>query len=92
MKTRVTVRIEGRVQGVNFRYYTRQTAQRLNVTGWVENAPDGTVRGCFEGEDADVHALVDWCRTGPPSAKVDNLHVAPETFTGEFFDFQVRHG
>lgn len=91
MKIRVTVTVEGRVQGVNFRYHTRQTAQRLNVLGWIENAPDGSVHGCFEGEETDVNALVDWCRTGPPAAKVAGVRTERENYTGEFFDFHVRH-
>lgn len=92
MKIRVNVRIEGLVQGVNFRYFTRQTAAGLNVTGWVRNAEDGSVRGCFEGEATDVNALVDWCRTGPPAAKVTGVLTEEGNYSGEFSDFQVRRG
>lgn len=91
MKTRAMVTVSGRVQGVNFRYYTKESAERLNVTGWIKNLPDGRVQGCFEGEESDVAALIDWCRTGPASARVDGVTVEKGAASGEFFGFDVRH-
>ncbi len=90
MKKRVKVTVKGIVQGVSFRYYTVQMAMRLNVRGWVKNLPNGDVQGCFEGEDRDVNALVDWCRIGPPHASVDEVDELNEQYTGEFRDFRVR--
>lgn len=87
---RASVRIRGRVQGVSFRYFTRQTAQAHGVTGWVRNLPDGDVEGVFEGRESDVRALVDWCRQGPPGARVDAIDVDWEEPTGEFGGFEVR--
>lgn len=91
MKIRANVTVRGLVQGVNFRYYTRQKAEGLNVTGWVKNLPDGSVRGCFEGEEEDVNALVGWCRTGPKSARVDAVEVEGTQCTGEFSSFEIKH-
>jgi acylphosphatase len=82
--------VTGLVQGVNFRYHTRQTAQAHNVSGWVMNLPDGSVEGCFEGEAADVNAVIDWCRTGPDWARVDHLAFRKEPYRGEFDGFEVR--
>ncbi|MGH3362262.1 MAG: acylphosphatase [Nocardioides sp.] len=73
----VDVTVSGRVQGVSFRAYTQQEADRLGVTGWVSNEPDGTVAGHFEGADAAVDALVEWCRHGPRLADVDRVDVQP---------------
>ncbi len=89
-KIRARVNVKGLVQGVNFRHYTRATAQRLDVTGWVRNLPDGSVEGCFEGEDHAVQALIDWCRRGPDYARVDEITVDHEEFRGEFDSFDVR--
>ena len=89
MKIRATVIVKGLVQGVNFRHYTLQTALRLNVSGWVRNLPDGSVAGCFEGEESAVHALIDWCRQGPASARVSEVLVETSEFSGEFDDFQI---
>ncbi len=90
MKIRTRVIVTGLVQGVNFRYYTRQSALRLNVNGWVKNLPDGSVEGCFEGEERDVNSLVDWCRTGPGWARVEHVAVRREEYEGEFDSFEVR--
>jgi acylphosphatase len=90
MKIRARVIVTGLVQGVNFRYHTRQAALLHNVGGWVMNLPDGSVEGCFEGEEPDVSALIDWCRTGPDSARVDHLAIRMEEYRGEFDGFEVR--
>ena len=90
-KTRARVIVKGRVQGVNFRYYTQRQAQKWNVFGWVMNRPDGSVAALFEGEEADVQAMIDWCRQGPPSARVTELIVQPEEYRGEFRSFSVRY-
>jgi acylphosphatase len=90
MKIRATVTVKGLVQGVCFRQYTQQTAIGLNVTGWVKNLPDGSVAGCFEGEEKDVRALIDWCRKGPQWARVDQVTVENGPFRGEFMGFNIR--
>ena len=77
--------VHGSVQGVSFRYYCAREARRLGVVGWVRNEPDGTVSAYFEGKPAAVAELVDWCREGPPSARVyslDELAVEPLGATG----------
>ncbi len=90
MKIRAMVTVHGLVQGVNFRHYTRETALRHDVKGWVRNLPDGSVQGCFEGEETDVDALVAWCRTGPSWARVEEVTVAREPYRGEFDDFAIK--
>ncbi len=86
---RVHVEVTGRVQGVFFRDSCRQEARRLGVGGWVRNTAAGSVEGEFEGDDAAVGTLVDWCRTGPPSAQVSGVAVSPITPAGET-RFEVR--
>ncbi len=90
MKIRVMVTVKGVVQGVSFRYHTVEKALQYNVRGWVKNLANGDVLGCFEGDDKDVNALIDWCGTGPGLARVDELIVEPVDFTGEFESFRVR--
>lgn len=89
-QVRANVRIRGRVQGVSFRYFTRQSAQDHGVTGWVRNLPDGDVEAVFEGREPDVRTVVDWCRQGPEGARVDRIEADWEEARGEFADFQVR--
>ncbi len=90
MKMRAMVTVKGIVQGVSFRYYTIEKAMQHNVRGWVKNLGNGDVQGCFEGEERDVKALIDWCRIGPPLASVDEVNVEPEDYIGEFTDFRMR--
>lgn len=88
---RAHVFVSGRVQGVWFRGYTQEQAQELAVTGWVRNLWDGRVEAVFEGEEAAVQQMVDWCHTGPPSARVTKVDVAWEEATGEFKGFRITH-
>src|SRR3954452_19213374 len=66
----VSVKVTGRVQGVAFRWYAVQEAERLGVTGWVRNEPDGSVAAHVEGEDSAVGALGAWGVRGPSFAPV----------------------
>ena len=86
---RASVRITGRVQGVWFRQSTKETADRHGVVGWVRNNPDFSVSAVFEGEEAAVKAVVDWCRRGPQMAHVEELELVWQTATGEFEQFRV---
>jgi acylphosphatase len=72
---RAEVTVRGMVQGVFFRVETRDRARSLGLAGWVTNAPDGTVRAAFEGDEERVQSMVDWCRRGPSGARVDGVDV-----------------
>ncbi len=72
---RARVYVEGRVQGVNFRAECAREARRHNLSGWVRNLPDGRVEAVFEGSEASVHRMVEWCRQGPTYAAVDDVRV-----------------
>jgi acylphosphatase len=72
---RVRAIITGRVQGVSYRASTATEARRLGVVGWVKNRSDGGVELEAEGEPAKVAALLAWCETGPPMARVIDVAV-----------------
>jgi len=91
VKVRAHVFVSGRVQGVFFRSETQYEANGRNVTGWVRNMPDGRVEAVFEGEKGDVEKLIEFCRRGPPGAKVTNVQVFWEDHTEEFKDFKIRY-
>ena len=74
----MTVRIEGRVQGVYYRAWTEQTARRLNLDGWVRNRRDGSVEAVFSGPQSQVDEMLRRCAKGPPDAKVTNVIVTNE--------------
>jgi acylphosphatase len=89
VKTRAQVVVSGFVQGVMFRETTKRRADSVNVTGWVRNRDDGGVEAVFEGEENDVKAMVEFCRRGPPMAKVTNAEVEWQTYVGEFDSFEI---
>jgi len=90
-KVRAHVFVSGRVQGVFFRYETRQLARRVGVTGWIRNLPDGRVEAVFEGEKDAVEQMIEFCRRGPPAARVDKVEVIWEPYKGEFNSFTIRY-
>jgi len=92
LKVRAHVYVSGRVQGVFFRSETRDEALRRNVTGWVRNLPDGRVEAVFEGEKEAVEKLIEFCKRGPPGARVTKVEVAWQPYRGEFKDFKIRYG
>jgi len=69
------VRVHGRVQGVGFRWSTREAARRAGVGGVVRNLPDGTVEAEVEGAPDAVDAMLAFLREGPPAALVTGVDV-----------------
>ena len=74
----VTVRIEGRVQGVFYRAWTEQVARRLGLDGSVRNCRDGSVEAVFSGPASQVEAMLKRCAEGPPDAAVEDVVVMHE--------------
>lgn len=88
---RLRLRITGRVQGVWYRGSTEREATRLGVHGWVRNLPDGSVEALLEGTPGAVRALVGWCRTGPPGARVAGVVETPEPVRGDLKGFTTTY-
>ena len=82
--------IDGRVQGVGFRYSTSIEADSLGLNGWVRNLPDGRVEVVAEGPEVAVERLVEWCRQGPRHAWVRDVDVVWELPQDETGGFGVR--
>ena len=90
MTKRVHVWVAGRVQGVFYRASAREKAVGLGLTGWVRNLPDGRVEILAEGNPQRIAEFLDWCRTGPPQARVEECRVVEEVPRGDFRKFDVR--
>jgi acylphosphatase len=71
----VRARITGRVQGVGFRAFVEQAAERIGVRGWVRNRRDGSVEAMIAGDAGKVDEMLTMCWQGPPAAKVDGVSV-----------------
>ncbi|AYC32168.1 acylphosphatase [Pseudomonas cavernae] len=74
--------VSGRVQGVSFRQYTEEQAERLELDGWVRNLPDGRVEVLFEGEEDAVRELAAWLERGPASARVEAVALEQQGLQG----------
>jgi acylphosphatase len=90
-KTRAHVYVSGKVQGVYFRQTTMEQAQSKGVFGWVKNLPDGRVEAVFEGEEAAVKALVEFCGRGPKGASVTDVATSWEQPKEEFSGFEITY-
>ncbi|MCZ6680754.1 MAG: acylphosphatase [Candidatus Poribacteria bacterium] len=83
--------ISGRVQGIGFRYFTKQNAMQLGIHGYAKNLPDGTVEVVAEGDNATLDQFMTILRKGPPAAKVDDVKVEARPFSGEYTTFEIRY-
>jgi acylphosphatase len=90
-KVRLQAIVHGRVQGVNFRYYTQLRAQELGVTGYVRNKWDRTVEVVAEGEREAVEKLLEFIKVGPRGALVRRVDRQWQDPTGQFKYFEVRY-
>jgi len=85
------LKIEGRVQGVGFRYFTRKTANKYAVSGWVKNMDDGTVEAVLAGNEKAVMKMMEKLKDGPSPARVTGMEEIPtDNRAGDFQSFTVR--
>lgn len=81
LTTRLRLKVRGRVQGVGFRWFAREAAERLGLSGWVKNLPDGDVETEAEGPPEALARFTAELKSGPPYARVDGVEeveVPPE--------------
>jgi acylphosphatase len=90
VSARVELVIEGEVQGVFYRASARDEAERLGLTGFVRNLPDGAVEIVAEGDRRKLEELIAWCRRGPPAAKVEEVGIRWLAADGSFDSFRVK--
>jgi acylphosphatase len=70
---RVHIIVSGVVQGVGFRYYTKNEAESLKLTGFVRNKSDGSVEIEAQGTDKAIEQFLEWAKHGPANASVESL-------------------
>jgi acylphosphatase len=100
----VILKIYGDVQGVSFRWWAKNVADELELTGWVRNEPDGTVKVVAEGDEKVLKSFIDRCYTiadgtsnilnatfVASSVKVKKIDVEWRKTSGEFKEFSIRY-
>jgi acylphosphatase len=70
---RLRLIVRGKVQNVYFRAEAKKCAEKLHLTGFARNEPDGAVHLEVEGPSAGLEQFVSWCRHGPDEARVDSV-------------------
>jgi len=83
--------IEGRVQGVFYRAFTRDLAARLGLNGWAKNLYDGRVEALFEGSRELIEQALQECWKGPAGSSVRNIDVSWEESSAEHKGFEIRY-
>ena len=86
--------ISGMVQGVGFRFSTRQKASELGITGRVRNIRGGRLECIAEGDKEVIEKFIDWCRKGPPAASVESVQTINRKVKDSraYNDFTVEYG
>lgn len=85
----IEVIVQGRVQGVGFRAFTRRNAMLLGLRGTVSNQPDGTVKAYIEGNKARVQQMIHLLKEGPSLALVERVDVVSTQPLGQYRTFEV---
>jgi acylphosphatase len=83
--------IEGRVQGVFYRAFTRNLASKLGLNGWVRNLYDGRIEALFEGSRELIEQAIQECWKGPAGSSVRNIDVRGEESPAEYKSFEIRY-
>lgn len=84
--------VSGRVQGVFFRAFVSEHANRLGLKGYVSNLPGGkAVEVVAEGNKSQIEKLIDYLKAGTPSARVERLEVSWAGYTGKYSHFNIRY-
>lgn len=81
--------ISGKVQNVFYRASCMEYAKGLGLKGWVRNNEDGSVEVLAQGEKIKINKLIEWCKQGPPQAKVEEVKISWEEANGPFNGFVV---
>ncbi len=88
---RIRIFVTGKVQGVFFRQTLKVTSKKNNIFGWVRNLKDGRVEAVLEGNEDRISRVIEWAHGGPANARVEDVEIRNEKFTGEFSKFDVLY-
>ncbi|MEA1871953.1 MAG: acylphosphatase [Chloroflexota bacterium] len=89
---RLSATVYGRVQGVYFRYFVRNTARGLDLKGYVRNLGSGNaVEVQAEGEKPQLDRLLEQLKMGPPGARVKRVEIDWSDYSGQFTNFGIRY-
>ena len=89
-KSAAEIIVEGRVQGVGYRFFATRVARRLGLKGYIQNNRDGSVEATVEGEKSAIDEWIEELREGPRYAEVTKIDQESKDFSGKLPDFDVK--
>ena len=90
MKKAVRIYIQGTVQGLFFRQFIKDNAERNDLKGFVRNLEDGRVEVFMEGNQENVEKMIELCKKGPKYSRIENTEVKDEKIQ-DFREFKILH-
>jgi acylphosphatase len=90
MKKSIRLYVTGIVQGIFFRKFVKENADKYNVKGFVRNLEDGRIEIFLEGDSKGVSEIVELCKKGPKHSQIKNTEIKEEKFQN-FRDFKILH-
>ncbi len=88
-KKQIHVMLDGRVQGVGYRFYAQKIAASIGLVGEIKNLPDGRVEVIAEGDESMLKSFITKLRQGPVSADVRSVDVDWHEATNSYKEFFV---
>ena len=85
----VNMKITGKVQGVGFRFFVQQQAQKLGINGWVSNKSNGDVEALAQGEKADLEQFIAKVKQGPSFSRVEDVSLNWVKEAEQYFGFEI---
>ena len=82
--------VRGRVQGVGYRFFALEAAQKWGIHGYVRNLPSGDVEVHAEADEGSLSGFKDELRHGPRFARVTEVVETEMLVTGTYSSFQIR--
>jgi len=83
--------VDGRVQGVSYRYFTQQAAYQIGIKGWVRNLHNGTVEVLAQGTEGQLSKFIEFLRKGSPAAAVKEIEVTWQPCNNHCDIFRIRY-
>ena len=85
----VNIKINGKVQGVGFRYFVLGQAQELSINGWVSNKFNGDVEALAQGDKEVLEQFIAKVKQGPTSSRVDEVNLEWVNEPEQYFGFEI---
>ena len=90
MKKSIRLYVTGTVQGIFYRAFVKENAEKLNVKGFVRNLEDGRVEVFLEGNPEEIKKIIELCKKGPKHSIIKNIEEKVERFQ-DFKTFKILH-